>query len=379
MTGLKHTDSVYDIGVAVDVGSTTIAVCCVDMTHKTEILSFSFSNPQYLYGVDVVTRIRYAMQSEANRIQLGEMVYHTLQTKLEESLKDKVRFIKEIVFSGNTTMLHLLLGFSVDGLAGAPFTPVSLELEKRSMEWNWCDKDKMNITCIYLPGISAFVGADILTGAVCLEMGKQEQYDLLIDLGTNGELFLLNQNIGYATSTSCGTVFDSAVTGARYGSECIRVIANCIKRGLIHKDGVLSEPFFEKGISFDKGYRIKQDHIRNFQLAKAAIYAGITCLKCEASIDWNQIGTVYISGGLGFYMNIRDAFTVKLLPKQLEGKICVSGNSSLEGAKQWLLALDAERVHKMEVYEGLKQRTKSMELSNLDIFQDCYIQALDFD
>lgn len=378
MTELKHTDSLYDIGIAVDVGSTTIDVCCVNVTHNTDILSFSFANPQHIYGADVVTRIRYAMQSEENRIQLRDMVYHALKEKLEDYLGDRVSFVKEIVFSGNTTMLHILQGFSVDGLSCAPFTPVSIEAEKKCIEWNWFDEDKIGITCIFLPGISAFVGADILAGAMYLEMGYQDKYDLLVDLGTNGEILLLNQSKGYAASTSCGTVFDSAVTGARYGSECIRVIANCIKRGLINADGVLAEPFFEKGIQLDKGYSIKQDHIRKFQLAKAALYAGIVCLIQEASIDWRQIGKVYISGGLGFYMNIRDAFVVKLLPEELAGKICVSGNSSLEGAKQWLLATDTERMNRMQQYESVKRRTKCIELSNLSIFKDCYIQALDF-
>lgn len=360
------------IGVAVDLGSTTIAVCCLDMMTKKEILSFSFANPQRNHGVDVIARIRYCMESNQHLLEMGQMVREEMKTKLEEYLGDKAESVSQIVYSGNTTMLHILRGFSVDGLASAPFTPVTIDYAKEYFP------DDNTVEAIFPPGISAFVGADILTGAEYLQMGQDEQYDLLVDLGTNGEMLLLNQNHGYAVSTACGPVFDSAVTGAVYGSECIRAIANCVKRRLINAEGLIAAPYFEKGIVIDKGFVIKQQHIRNFQLAKGAIYAGIRCLIDKAGINAGEIGHVYISGGLGFYMDTRDAFTVKMLPEEFAGKITVSGNSSLEGAKKLLLADDKEMQQILEDYKTIRKRTESLELANLQSFQDIFLQSLNF-
>ena len=278
-------------------------------------------------------------------------------------------------------MLHILQELSIEGLAQAPFQPVNLEYVEKILIND--DVDAGNRMCssvknIYLPGFSAFVGADILSGASYIQMGNDETYELLIDLGTNGELLLLNKEKGFASSTACGPVFDHVISGSKYGSDSMKVIANCVRRGLIDRTGKLADSVFEKGISIDKNFIVKQENIRNFQLAKGAIYAGIQCLLEKAHITVQDISKVYISGGFGFYMDIRDAFTLKMLQKELKDKVEILGNTSLEGAKQWLLAKDTERKHILKMYQAIKQRTQSFELSNLDCFQDYYIQALDF-
>lgn len=381
-----------NIGVAVDLGSTTIAVCCMDMTSGSEIVSFSFSNPQGTYGADVITRIRHCIEDKALLCQMGEMVKKALAEHLREQLGTATLSVCRIVYSGNTTMLHILRGMSVEGLAAAPFTPVTLEYEEQEEELFSALPDEqlknmqnMNartgehkVTVLYPPGFSAFVGADILTGATYLEMGQSKTYDLLVDLGTNGELLLLNDTCGYAASTACGPVFDHAVTGAVYGSESIKAVANCVKRGLIDSAGTINEPFFEKGIEIDKGFVIRQQNVRNFQLAKGAINAGIQCLLSKAGITASDIGNVYISGGLGFYMDIRDAYTVKMLPEDFRDKVKVSGNTSLAGAKRLLMAENGEKEELLAYYEGIRKRTESFELADMDSFQDIYIQALDF-
>lgn len=371
--------SINKIGVAVDLGSTTIAVCCLNMLTRGEILSFSFANPQRRYGADVITRIRYCMESNENLVELGNLVKDVLKEKLVEYLGSRVINICRIVYSGNTTMLHILRGMSVDGLASAPFTPVTIDYAEERLVFDENVKGESDKTAVlYPPGFSAFVGADILTGAEYLQMGQKETYDLLVDLGTNGEMLLLNKNCGYATSTACGPVFDSAVTGAVYGSECIKAIANCVKRRLIDSEGLLAAPYFDRGIEIDKGFVIRQNHIRKFQLAKGAIYAGILCMMEKAGINALQIGHVYISGGLGFYMNARDALTTKMLPKEFAGRMIVSGNSSLEGAKKLLLAGKCEKENILAAYEAIRNRTETFELANVEQFQDVYMHSLNF-
>lgn len=380
MTAQGHT--INDIGVAVDIGSTSIGVCCMDLCHRTEILSFSFANPQYIYGADVVTRIKHCVDDKKKAEEMKSLVENTLQERLREHLGTDYQHVSRIVYSGNTTMLHILRELSLDGFAYAPFQPADMDYYETkvclSRNCKGIQEKHWEITKQYLPGFSAFVGADILSGATYLEMGRMKNYDFLIDLGTNGELLLLNEEKGFATSTACGPVFDHVICGAKYGSDSMKVIANCVKRGLIDKAGTLADAFFEKGISIDKNFTIKQENIRNFQLAKGAIRAGIQCLMDKAEITVNDIDRVYISGGLGFYMNIRDAFTLKLLPEKFKDKIIVSGNTSLEGARKVLLASDEERAHLLQEYDAMRNRTESFELANCEGFQEIYMNSLNF-
>lgn len=358
-----------NVGVAVDLGSTTIAVSCMDLNRKEELTAFSFANPQYAYGADVISRIHFCIEKKGNLLLLEQAVRQTLKERLKKKLGALYPNIRGIVYNGNTTMLHILRGFSVEGLSKSPFSPVSTGYE---------ETEEKGIKTIFPPGFSAFVGADILTGAEFLEMGKEQKFDFLIDLGTNGEMLLLNRECGYATATACGPVFDSAVTGAVYGSESMRAIANCVKRRLVDTTGRIAKPYFDKGIEIDKEFVIKQDNIRDFQLAKGAIYAGIQCLLKKADVTADKIANVYISGGLGFNMDIRDAFTVKMLPKEFTGKIQISGNSSLEGAKKLLVADQEEQQKIISEYEAIKKRTVSFELADLDMFQETYMQSLNF-
>lgn len=357
------------IGAAVDVGSTTIAVSCMDMENGQEISTFSFANPQYAYGADVISRIRFCMEKEENLFFMGDILKRAVKEQLQTHLKTEYSRLAYIIYSGNTTMQHIMRGLPVDGLSKAPFTPVTLDYEIIMDD---------GIRTVYPPGFSAFVGADILTGAEYLGIGKQKDFDLLIDLGTNGELLLINDECGYASATACGPVFDSALEGAAYGSESIKAIANCVRRRLIDSTGRIAAPFFDKGIGIDKDFVIRQENVRNFQLAKGAIYAGIQCLLIEAGITAEEIANVYISGGLGFYMDMRDAFTVKMLPKEFSGKIQISGNSSLKGAQKLLLAEGTKQEEILADYERIRKRTVSYQFAELGTFQDIYMQSLEF-
>ena len=377
MTDSKIESQVHNnISVAVDVGTTTIGVSCVDADLKSVITEFSFSNPQKIYGADVITRIKHCIDSPSVEKSMSDMLLMKLNEKLKNALADDYDRIGCLCYSGNTTMLHILRKLSVEGLAAAPFKPVTLDYFECNVTHDDSGEESDRIKEYFIPGFSAFVGADILSGAEYLNMGKNDKYDLLIDLGTNGEMLLINNKCGFATSTACGPVFDHGVTGAVYGSECIKAIATCIKRGLIDDTGLIKEPFFEKGLNISDDVLITQEQLRRFQMAKAAIYAGVICLMNKADIGYDEKDNVYISGGLGFFLNIRDAFTVKMIPEQLKDKIKVSGNSSLEGAKRFLLFNDRDDL--LAEYEGIRNRTESFELANYKDFQEIYISSMNF-
>ena len=387
------------IGAAVDLGSTTIAVSCMD-SEGEEAETFSFANPQHRYGADVVTRIRYCTEHSNGLSMLSNLVWEELIFRLKEQLGKRCEELSYIVLSGNTVMQHIARGLPVDGLGAAPFSPVDLEYREEEIDIDWVagkvalrkfpinGQEKSGCIAVYPPGFSAFVGADILSGVNHLKMGKSDGYELLVDLGTNGEMLLLGREQGFAASTACGPVFDHVLSGAAYGSESIHVIAGCVKRGLIDKTGQLAEPFFEKGIEIDKGFVIRQENIRNFQLAKGAVYAGVMCLLKRAEITGDEVLNVHISGGLGFYLNIRDAFNVRMLPESFKGKIFSAGNSSLEGAKELLSALCSTKEKKLSMntqkeeilheYEKIRSRTECYELAGIPEFQELFIQALEF-
>ncbi|MDO5157043.1 MAG: ASKHA domain-containing protein [Eubacteriales bacterium] len=354
-----------------DLGSTTIAVRIL-YANRNENTTFSFPNPQYRYGADIITRIKHCIDNNAMQDHLKKIVLDELTCQLKMHLGEKYHFISNIVISGNTTMQHILRGLSVKGLSVAPFQPVDLSYA-------------IEQPFIYPPGFSAFVGADILVGAQALKMGHQEPYELLIDLGTNGEMLLINKENGFATSTACGPVFDHAISGAKYGSECIHAIARCVKHNLIDTFGTIAEPFFESGISIDKHIIITQQNVRNFQLAKGAILAGIQCLMQCANITEESIATVYLSGGLGFYLDQKDAFILKMFPDSFRNKLVVVGNSSLEGATN-LAKYMCNSNHTYTVatqnifsdYQDILNRTTCYELANLSNFQQIYMESLDF-
>ncbi len=364
-----QTSITQKIGIAVDLGSTNIGVSCFDMNHKKEICSFSFLNPQHIYGADVISRIKRCIDDSVHLEIMKKCVEDCLQKELKHLLGFDYQNIKTVVYTGNTTMMHIIRGLTVDGLAYAPFEPIDL---------SYFREEKDGVTYHYLPGFSAFVGADILAGAYYLQLGNNSSYDLLIDLGTNGEILLINKERGYATSTACGPVFDHVVTGAKYGSESMRVIAQSIKKGLIDSTGKLIDSLFDTGICIDQNIVIKQDNIRNFQLAKGAIYAGIQCLLEKSNIRIQDVDKVYISGGLGFYMDKEDVFTLNMLPIQWKNRIQICGNTSLEGAKQYMLANEMERTQILHTYSSMYNRVVSLELANLDTFNEVFIKSLEF-
>jgi len=370
MTYDEHLITDSAIGIAVDYGSTTISMTAIDVYGK-EISSISYSNPQTASGHDVITRIKKCLDDDSVAkifYQEGREQLYSNISKMGIQLED----VTAITISGNAIMQHLFQQYSVEGFAYAPFYTVTNDFHSDNIFY-------------YPPGFSPYVGADLMCGAQYLNLGCSESYDLMIDLGTNGEILLMNQQQGYATSTACGPVFDFAIGGAQYGSDCIHAIAQCVKRNLIDSNGKIADAFFDKGIKLDTNFIIKQENIRNFQLAKGAILAGILCLLNFANIKEESINNVYICGGLGFYMETRDAYTLNMFPKSVKNKIKICGNTSLNGAKiltksilQKQLGNSQEYDSILIDYENMRNKTRAVELSNLNSFQEIYMNSLNF-
>ena len=341
----------------------------MELTSGRIILQHGCMNRQAGYGADVISRIQYATEQHgmgSGLEILSRSIREDLQLLYRCYLADGIpeQQICRVSISGNTTMIQLLLKLDVSSMAAYPFTPLQLD----GIRLEWQEKD----ICI-LPGKSAFVGGDIVSGVQSLEMGRSEAYELLIDLGTNGELWLLNRETGVCTSTSCGPAFANSVSqGTVYGTTLLDELAEAYHHGVVDESGLLQGDAFEHGILKDD-IVITQDTVRQLQLAKAAIRTGIELAAYELRLPLQEISQVYLAGGFGFYLNPESAYCLGLLPEEFRGKLKIAGNTSLKGA---VLAL-TEPEQMLKLPENMKN-SKVMDLSLNKNFQEFFVHRLSF-
>lgn len=361
-------------GIAFDIGTTTIASALVNLRNGTVLDQAGWLNCQAEFGADVVSRIQYACAGTAGEgEQTGlERMNLCIQSDIKRLLQYyldngyKKNQIRRLVFSGNTTMIHFLLGLSVQGMAAYPFTPERL---------NGCCYQYENMEIIILPCKSAFIGGDIVAGVRYLGLGRKHSYDLLIDLGTNGELWLLNQERGVCTSTSCGPAFANSVTRGRiHGSSLIDELANAYETGKVDATGLLQGEYFDRGIALGE-ILITQDTVRQIQLAKAAIRTGIELAAYELRLPLEDIEHIYLAGGFGFYLNLESAYTIGLFPEEFRGKVELVGNTSLAGAIE---ALQTRNVEVLLQLERILRESTVMDLSMNKNFQEFFLHRIGF-
>ncbi len=356
--------------IAVDLGTTTIAMQLRDMETGEVADTYCERNPQRIYGTDVLARI------EASGSGRGEELQKLVCESLMRGLRQFAAFLckkqggeNEVVrgalpggkrakaaarvacmcIAGNTTMEHLLMGYDVLSLGRAPFVPVETGLQKisasglfKGME-NLLGElagmgDAIVSDCpVYIaPCISAFVGGDIVAGLYALRMLpdllRRGRTTLLIDLGTNGEMSITDGQRMIVTATAAGPAFEG--NGDLIGTDRIALTADLLRRGLLDETGLLAEPYFEEGVPVGKGKEnacyFKQEDIRALQMAKAAVRAGVEILWEEMACP--QIDDIYLAGGFGYYLDAEAAFAIGLLPSHMRGRVRAVGNTSLAGA-----------------------------------------------
>ncbi|SCW43188.1 Uncharacterized 2Fe-2 and 4Fe-4S clusters-containing protein, contains DUF4445 domain [Lachnospiraceae bacterium C10] len=402
-----------DCYVAVDLGSTTIAMELFRPDGEV-IHTFSAQNPQQIYGSDVLSRIRSASQSSFTRSDLQRLAESKIQEGLahlekKAELPDH-RAIRSIAIAANTTMGHLLTGEDVSPLGHAPFAPGNIDLTDITSVF--FIKEEHPPTVYRMPGISAFVGGDILSGIYALDMDLNPGWSLLLDLGTNGEMALARRKDDtltiYCASTAAGPAFEAAniscgcagVEGAIYkvsiqpGGRCVpSIIKNtpakavslpssllmqqrlkeALERPLglcgsgvisavsaLYRAGLIDEhATFQKERYRHTGYPLwqrpkeeplllTQEDIRQLQMAKAAIAAGIDCLLRAAQITTTDLSHVYLAGGFGKGLDPKEAAAIGLLPKEVLPVTTAVGNSALAGAKKFLLQGDTGRLQRIQ-------------------------------
>ncbi len=407
-------------GVAIDIGTTTIAMELCELASGRTCAQDSRINHQRAYGADVISRIQASVDGNGKLLKMS-ICRDLLSGILELTKQAEISAgqIKRMVISANTTMCHLLMGYPCDSLGASPFTPVNIQtiytdvysVMEEMLEGSIFTPDMAKQTeLVILPGISAFVGADIVAGLLVCDFAKSEDICMLIDLGTNGEMAIGNKFRRIATSTAAGPAFEGgniscgtgSVKGAIYavtledkamayktigneapvgicGTGVMDITAELIKHEIVDETGLLCDEYFETGVPVGKkscGEPIvfTQKDVREIQLAKAAVRAGIEVLLKRFGTDCSSLKTIYLSGGFGFRLDVEKAIFVGLLPEGFGGKICIAGNSSLAGAKACLLHADCLKTAKV-----LAEETEEISLGNDADFNDYYMDAMCFE
>ncbi len=400
MQGREINASWNDCGVAIDIGTTTLAARLYDRAGKL-LSETSRLNPQSAWGADVISRMEAAMAGNAEKIaRITRHALNGMLSELAEAAEVETADIGATVITGNTVMLHLLTETNVEPLTHAPFAAERLFgeiLTARDLGLTALSPDAP----VYLPPcIAAFIGADTVTAALASDLREIPETALLCDIGTNGEMVLWHQNTLYACSTAAGPAFEGAgismgmsgQTGAidrvwvRDGEIEAHVIGEADPIGLCGSglvDGVAclldTELLDETGYLEDDpaeisaSVTITQEDIRAVQLAKSAIHAGMRTLIHTAGLTCNEVNTLYIAGGFGSYLDVKNAGKIGLLPTELTDRVTVLGNAALTGAAMLLLCEDLRTA-----CEKMTKETKIVELATNPVFVNEYMERMMF-
>lgn len=353
--------------VLVDIGTTTVAMVLLGRDGEAKD-TFLRVNPQAEYGADVLSRI-LAAQDKTAAARMRQLIREVLKEGL-------CRFRKllpadsniRMILAANTTMTYLLLGHDTEKLGRAPFTAEYLQGVETQIE---------GVDCYIFPGISAFVGGDILSGMYGIGMLENEEITLLVDLGTNGELVLGNKEKRICCSTAAGPAFEGGVSKGIWGADMVSLVARLLREGIVDETGLLADAFFEEGVRIGN-VCVTQQAIRQLQLAKAAIATGMELLVREYGISMKQIDRVILSGGLGYYLKPEDAVLIGLLPGELLGKSTAGGNTALAGAARLAFACPDEEHFRQQnhILQNAATVTRTIPIPENPEFEELFLKRI---
>jgi len=416
-----------DTAFAADLGTTTVVVLLVDLVTGEVLARAGGFNAQIRFGDNVLTRIDAAREPGARVEMQRVVVRETLEPLLARACARAGRGVERLaggVIAGNTTMLHLLAGEDPSSLGVAPFTPRFLdarELSGSAIGLALGGALAPEFPLRFLPGLSGYVGADLVAGIAATGMRYSERPALLVDIGTNGELVLQSGGRLFACATAAGPAFEGAglrsgsrardgaigaldlrfdpfaiegeVIGggevARAGGICGSAYIDFLARGracgLLGDSGRVEagawariperyrhEEEGEKVLLLGPGgARIGEVDVAQLLQAKAAIAAGIGVLLRKAGIAPGEVGRLYLAGGFGMHLDVGHAIACGLLPGFREEQVEVVGNAALAGCL--LALLDRSLLAEME---EIRAGAEIVELNLTEGFEEDYIDHL---
>jgi len=317
-------------GIGLDIGTTTVQAELVNLNTGESVETIRALNAQRSFGADVISRISASHNGKLN--ELFNAINNQVETILRQFIRNwNLHGIEQCSVSGNTTMLHLFCRADPSAMGYSPYTPMFLN--ERNFTGKELSLSAERITL--LPGISAFAGADIVSGLAFIDILNKKEDSLFADIGTNGEIAVWKNSVKklLCCSTAAGPCFEEAeISCGLSASGFIDTIAVMRRQGVIDETGALAGEFAQTGFPATERIIVTQNDVRRFQLAKAAIYSGIKFLCKAAGLELSNIGRAYIAGGLGFFINLENAAQTGLFPHELTKNAVVCGNTSLKGA-----------------------------------------------
>jgi uncharacterized 2Fe-2S/4Fe-4S cluster protein (DUF4445 family) len=427
-------------GVAVDVGSTTVAVHLCDLSSGDVLASASVMNPQIRFGEDLMSRVSYVMMHPEGAQEMTNVIRAALNDlfkNVAKQVKAKVEDILEITLVANPIMHHLLLGINPVELGGAPFaltTDTAVEMAARELDLQINPGGRIYI----LPGIAGHVGADTAGVILSEEPQQQKAMTLLVDVGTNAEIVLGDENRLLACSSPTGPAFEGAqisagqraaagaiervridpdtlvarfkvigsdlwsdepgfieetskfgVTGI-CGSGIIEVVAEMYLSGIVTVDGIIdgelasrsplvvadgrtwSYVLYQSDLTENQApILVTQNDIRQIQLAKAALYAGVKLLMDKLDID--HVDRIRLAGAFGSHINVQHAMVLGLIPDCALNQVSSAGNAAGTGARIALLNNQSRNT-----IEDLVTNIEKIETAMEPKFQQYFVDAMAF-
>lgn len=410
------------LGLAFDVGTTTLVARLYDLRSGEVLANAGTANPQRAFGADVISRISAVGKGHLDELHasVNEALAKLARQALAQAGQDASRLVR-VTLAGNTVMEHLACGVDPSSIGVVPFTPPTLFGQMRklaALEGVGCSVDEAYV----LPCVAGYVGGDITADLLALDVCSAESPVLLVDLGTNGEIALGSKQGLSCCATAAGPVFEGAnikcgmpaypgaISQVRFSGDDIEVetiddkpvrgicgtglidtIALLLETGIVDEAGVmLSREEAALVVSGNLANRlvevddttafevapdiaVTQRDIRNVQLAKAAICAGIATLMDHCGIDASEIAHLDIAGGFGQFLDLAHAARIGLFPAELLPVARSVGNTAIEGAG---LALSNAQVR--EKLETLAQSADYVELSTDAGFNMRYVDHMEF-
>ncbi len=395
------------VGVAVDLGTTTLVAQLVDLATGHILASHTALNPQGTHGSDVMNRLDHALEQRGQdelrsviRTGVGKLVVDCVATAGVQR-----EALAHVVLVGNTAMHHLFSGLDVKTLARAPFEPTDTGLQEfRAREVGWDIAGDVPVR--FLPCFGGFVGSDILAGVLAAGMHERSELCALIDLGTNGEIVIGNRERLLCASTAAGPAFEAGgiaqgmratrgaidqvsvssdgsndlqchvVGGGKAKGICGSGLVDAVAAGLetnrIEPSGRLTSDGRKK-LCLSGSVHLTQSDIRQLQLAKGAIAAGIGILLGQLEKTEHDLQHLFLAGAFGNYVNRNSAERIGLIPASADSSDAI-GNSALLGAK---LALFSKQSSDFE-FGDLCRRVEHVALASSPQFHEVFIEQTRF-
>jgi uncharacterized 2Fe-2S/4Fe-4S cluster protein (DUF4445 family) len=401
----------YCYGLAVDIGTTTLAAELHDFSGQSPVQTAARANPQRPFGDDVISRIQKVMEDSRTLTVMQQLVVGTINemiAELAEKMDITPQDISVMVASGNTVMQSLLFGIDPSSLGTSPFLAPVNEFPARLGNSIGLTMSAEG-TVEALPIFGSFVGGDIVAGVLTLAtMQSSEVPQFLLDIGTNGEIVLAHRGELFTAATAAGPAFEGAkieygtlaIPGAIdyieivsgkitvstiggkppigiCGSGLMDAVAVLLEQKIIQPNGRFTEkmsrfelvPATQSGIG--ESIVLTQRDIRELQLATGAIRAGITLLLREQNVLPEEIETFYVAGGFGQSIRLSSARYIGLLPSIPADRFVFCGNTSLAGARAMLLNSDND-----EIVRRIVGQSHHCELASLPQFQEIFAQSM---